>query len=166
MIKSAIKYITFCLLSLFYQQAYPQYPRGANLAIIENDSLDDLQLLSKCKSILEEEGYDICKTNNDSLLLTTNSYSIENLPVLAYYELNFQGTTILLRGYVMDYRNFESMGLQNRKKSWERSAFRSLNGSLWRTGFEDMMVLTEKIRSRVYGTVTWRIEKNHKFYFY
>ena len=160
MIHGYIKYTAICFLFVFSQQAFPQYPKRANLAIIGNDSLSDFLLLSKCAKILNEEGYQICTMNVNSLILTTNSYPVNNLPVLIYYKLKINGTTVMLHGYIMDNRDFESMGLRNIKKYWKRSAYRSLNGSMWKTGFEDMIIVTEKIRSRIYGKVTWHIEEN------
>ena len=66
----------------------------------------------------------------------------------------------MVYGYIMDNRDFESMGLRRVKKSWQRAAYRFLNGSLWRTGFQDMIVITEKLRSKIHGTVIWHVEEN------
>ncbi|MFC2126523.1 hypothetical protein ACFLU5_17170 [Bacteroidota bacterium] len=162
MIQRSIKYSAFCLLIVFSQPVFPQYPKRANLAIIESDTLSNFLLLHKCKQILNGEGYDICKMNVDILFLTTMAYPIDELPVLVYYKINIYNTTILLRGYIMDNRDFNSAGIHVTKRSWERSACRSLNGSLWKTGFEDMIIVTEKIRSKIYGVVTWQVEENYE----
>ena len=165
MIQGCIKYISFCLLFLFSQHAFPQYPRRANLAIIENNRLMDLMLLKECIKILNDEGFEICKFDPESHFCTTMAYPVDNKPLLVYYEFNVVDRNILLRGYIMDNRDHNSVGIRISRKSWERSAYRSFNGCIWRTGFEHMVILTEKIRSNIYGVVTWQVEEMTNYFF-
>ena len=158
----SVKYAFLLFLFVLYQQAFPQYPKRANLAIIENKNLSDSQLMYECVRILNAEGYEICKMKADILFLTTMAYPLDDLPVLVYYQLNITGTTILLRGYIMDNRDFNAVGIPISRRSWERSACRSLNGSLWKTGFEDMLKVAEKIRCGICGVATWCVEEDHE----
>ena len=61
----------------------------------------------------------------------------------------------------MDNRNYNSAGIRITSRTWERSACRSFTGCLWKTGFEDMLIVAEKIHSKLSGVVTWRVEENH-----
>jgi len=83
---------------------------------------------------------------------------VDDLPVLVYYTLSINDNIILLRGYIMDNRDYNSAGIKNTRREWERSACRSFTGCLWKTGFEDMTRLAEKIRRNLQGVVSWRVE--------
>lgn len=161
----SVKYTFFLFLFVLYQQAFPQYPKRANLAIIENKNLSNSLLMYECVRILNTEGYEICKMKADILFLTTMAYPLDDLPVLVYYRLNITGTTILLRGYIMDNRDFNAVGIPISRRSWERSAYRSMNGSLWKTGFEDMIKVAEMIRAAIIGVTSWAIEEDYEVYY-
>jgi len=159
MIQGCTKCITFYLLFfLISHQSFSQYPKRANLAVIKNDSLTNLLLLNKCINILEKEGYEICKNKPEHCFCTTMACQVDDLPVLVYYTLSINDNIILLRGYIMDNRDYNSAGIKNTRREWERSACRSFTGCLWKTGFEDMTRLAEKIRRNLQGVVSWRVE--------
>ena len=152
------KFFVLIIIIFISQKSYPRIPRRANIVIIENHSLSGNLLLNRCIAILENDSYEICNLNRDSLYLTTNSYFISNFPVLIYYRLSVTDSLVILRGFVMDLGKVDSNGDSGGKISWNRSAYRSIPGSLWRIGFERMEILTEKIRSALSGKVYWTIE--------
>jgi hypothetical protein len=132
-----------------------QYPRRANVAIIETDSLFASRLFQVCMDILQSEGYQLNRLNYTSLSLSTDPVEIHTLPLLFKLEVKVEGTLAAIRGYIKDNRDFTSLGLYPIPQEWEDAAYRSLNGSTWRTGFEVVVDIVEKIRSEIYGKVYW-----------
>jgi hypothetical protein len=157
-VKSAKSFILLVLL-ITTHQGFTQFPRMADLAVIENDSLHNHKLLERLAE-LQNQGYEICTLNSPRLTLTTNSYFIENMPLLVYYQITVWERYALLRGYIMDLReiSYSDEGIPTGK--WFRSAFRPVPGGVRRTGFQELILIAEKLRTGFKGKVTWLKEES------
>jgi len=148
------KLLTLLLLMSIYP-SLAQYPRKANVAIIESDSIQGTHLFGVCTDILDSEGYYFFQSNKDSLSLVTNPIIIHDLPLLFKLEIKVEASLTTIRGYIMDDRNFADLGLYDIPKKWEYAAYRSFSGSMWRIGFDVLVEIVELIRSKINGKVTW-----------
>jgi hypothetical protein len=147
--------ILIFFLFIFSSPCFGQYPKKANVAIIESDSLFDSHLFQLCINVLESEGYQLNSINYPSLMLSTNPVEIHELPLHFKLEIKVEGVLASIRGYIRDQRDFVSMGLQPIPQKWEDASFRSFRGSIWRTGFDVIVRVTERIRSEINGKVYW-----------
>jgi hypothetical protein len=134
---------------------FGQYPRKANVAILEADNFNSSSLLKVCVDVIESEGFHVEDIDSSSLTLTTDSVVIHQLPLLFKLEIDVEGRMAAVRGYIMDARNFTGMGWQDIPRKWEEAALRSLPGSTWRTGFEVVVRIVEKLRAETSGKVHW-----------
>jgi hypothetical protein len=132
-----------------------QYPNKANMALLETDSLSGRLLLDVCLEVLESEGYHLDRSDYTTMTLQTQPVEILELPLFFKLEIHVQGTLASIQGYIRDGRNFAMKGFPAINKPWEDAAYRSFRGSTWRTGFEVVTKVVEKIRSRAYGKVRW-----------
>jgi len=145
-------------LIIFLILSYPclgQYPRKANVAVIETDSLKASRIFRVCIEILESKGYRLNRLDYSSFTLMTEPVVIHELPLLFKIEIEVNDALASIRGYVLDDRDFADLGLYPVPKEWEDAAYRSFSGSTWRTGFEVVVEMVEKIRSAVNGKVLW-----------
>jgi hypothetical protein len=144
--------ILFILVSI---SSFAQYPRKANVAILQADHMSSMRLRDVCVDVLESEGLIMEELNNNSMSFTTDSVVIHELPLLFKMEIIVDGEMAAVRGYVKDDRDFASMGWQDIPQEWEDAAFKSLPGSIWRTGFKAVVKIVEKIRAQTSGTIQW-----------
>ncbi|HLF35614.1 MAG TPA: hypothetical protein VI583_15330 [Cyclobacteriaceae bacterium] len=155
-----------CVIFLLVVSVSPgisQFKRNVNAVIIENDSLNDLELLNKYAGLIRKSGFDICRMDSASRLLTTNSYFIENRPLLVYYRLNVDGPFALLRAYFMDFSKYSySPDRHQQPMKWNRISFRSIQGKAWHACFKNMVVFSESLRSGVHGKAIWLEETDHE----
>ncbi len=150
----------FYIVVLSVTPGISQFQRNVNAVIIENDSLSDLELLTKFERLIQNSGYDICKMDSTTRMLTTNSYFVENLPLLVYYKLNVDGPYAMLRAYLMDFNNYSySPESQHPEMKWIRVAFRSVQDKTWHACFKKLVLLSEILRSGVHGKATWLEEE-------
>ncbi|MBR9997686.1 MAG: hypothetical protein KFF73_01885 [Cyclobacteriaceae bacterium] len=143
------------ILMMISISCFGQYPRKANVVIIETDSLAASRLFYVCVDVLESEGFRVDELDRSSLVLVTDSVLIHKLPLLFKLEIRVMGTLASIRGYIRDGRDFKSMGWQDIPQEWEDAAYRSFSGSTWRTGFKKVVNVAERIRSETYGKVRW-----------
>jgi hypothetical protein len=158
-----MKYLLILILFLF-NYAHAQYPRHANVALIETDSVSGYPFFLDCLEVLQDEGYSVKLIDEVPNALITEPVEIHDLPLLFRLELEVKGPYARLHGYIMDDRDFKNIGLYPREKKWVDATYRSFRGSTWRLGFDEVVVITEKVRSRVYGKVQWHIEENTLFF--
>jgi len=148
--KSIVIMILMCpLISL------AQYPKRANLAIMETDSLSGLFLFKECIDVLKSEGYQLKRSDYSTLYLQTRPVEIHELPLFFKLEIEVKGTLVSIRGFIRDGRNTFRKGFPEISKPWKEATFRSFRGSTWRTGFKVVAVIVEKIRSRTSGKTRW-----------
>lgn len=143
------------LLLLLSISCFGQYPKKANVAILQTDQMSSSRLMNVCIDVLESEGLLLEDQDETLMSLTTDSMVIHDLPLLFKVEILVEGELAAVRGYIKDDRDFKSMGWQDIPQEWEDAAFRSLPGSMWRTGFKAVTRIVEKIRARTSGTVQW-----------
>jgi len=147
-----------CFLTVFLLLSFScmaQYPPKANVAIIETDSLSGIFLFDLCVDVLESEGYPLNRTDYSSLTLQTEPVEIHDLPLFFNLEIHVKGALASIQGYIKDGRDFTRKGFPAISKKWEEAANRSFSGSTWRTGFEVVIDVAEKIRSSTIGKVHW-----------
>ena len=78
--KYKIFFGTFSFIFLISGTGFSQYPKRANIAIVESNNLSGSDLFNHCVEILENDGIQICTYNEQSLTVSTNSYFIKKLP--------------------------------------------------------------------------------------
>lgn len=135
--------------------SFAQYPLRANVAILEADNLSGVFLFEVCVDVLESEGYQLNRSDYSTLTLQTQSVEIHELPLFFRLEIQVEDTLASIQGYIRDGRNSSRRGFPEIPKPWENASFRSFRGSTWRTGFEIVAGVVEKIRSRISGKVHW-----------
>ncbi len=145
---------TLLFLFLFLaNHALAQYPRGADLAIIYSGDMEDHQLIRECVRILESEGFCVISREGWPLFVQTISNEIHQMPL--DFKLEILVSDHLVQGFIRDGRDFEKLGLHPIPQTWEKASYRSFNGSTWRTGFDVVIRMVEKIRAGVRGKVLY-----------
>lgn len=136
--------------------ANSQFQRNVNAVIIESDSLHDYELLKRYAGLIQFSGFDICKMDSATGVLTTHSYFIEKLPILVFYKLMVEGSYAMLSAYLMDFTDYyDPPGKSANDMKWIRVSFRSVQGKEWHACFKKLVALSETLRSGVHGKVTW-----------
>lgn len=148
---------------LLSNYAFAQYPRRANVAVIETHSVKGSSFFRECVRILSEEGYTFSRVDEVPHALITDPVEIHELPLLFRIEIEVSGAYARLHGYILDNRDFKNLGFYPKQKKWVDACYRSLRGSTWRLGFEEVVVITEKLRSEVAGKVHWLSEDRTLF---
>ncbi len=148
------------LFLLLINYAFGQYPRRANLAVIETDVVLEFPLFRECMNILKMEGYEFSLNDPLSLKFITEPVQIHELPLLFKLVMEVDGPYVILQGFILDDRDFEKMGLSPIPKKWEFASYRSFPHSTWRTGFIEVVRLSEIIRSGLEGKTTWMVAEN------